>query len=120
MAEREAPSKRSAVSKNPLAQQFGGNLRHHRLKAGMAQEKLSLGATMNRAEMSLLERGARLPRIDTLLKLASVLDVGPAVLLDGIEWKPGEPEGVQAGGSPSRHRWREGEWVLGGGGGDGR
>jgi transcriptional regulator with XRE-family HTH domain len=37
----------------------------------------------------LLERGARVPRIDTLIKIASALDVPPVELIDGIEWAPG-------------------------------
>jgi hypothetical protein len=30
------------------------------------------------------------PRIDTLVKLAAALEVSPEVLLEGIEWSPGE------------------------------
>lgn len=39
----------------------------------------------------MLERGLRLARIDTLVKLAGSLGVEPSELLDGIVWKPGEP-----------------------------
>lgn len=38
----------------------------------------------------MLERGARVPRVDTLLKLASVLGVRiDCALLEGISWEPG-------------------------------
>ncbi|MGC1852863.1 MAG: helix-turn-helix transcriptional regulator [Solirubrobacterales bacterium] len=37
-----------------------------------------------------MERGARVPRIDTLVKVAAALDVDPAELLEGINWEPGE------------------------------
>jgi hypothetical protein len=38
----------------------------------------------------LLERGARVPRIDTLIKLATALDIKQDALLAGIAWKPQE------------------------------
>jgi len=47
-------------------------------------------AGLHRTEIGLLERGARIPRIDTLLKLAAALDIDPSKLLDGINWMPGE------------------------------
>jgi hypothetical protein len=55
---------------------------------------------------SLLERGARVPRIDTLVKLASALNVPLACpLLDGIAWNPGSVQpggfGVAALGGPT-------------------
>ena len=34
----------------------------------------------------MLERGARVPRIDTLIKLAAALAVPVGALLEGIEW----------------------------------
>jgi len=37
-----------------------------------------------------LERGGRIPRIDTLAKLAGALGVPTSSLLDGIDWQPGE------------------------------
>jgi transcriptional regulator with XRE-family HTH domain len=42
----------------------------------------------------MLERGERMPRIDTLVKLAGVLSIPPGDLLKGIDWTP---QGVQAG-----------------------
>ncbi len=46
-------------------------------------------ASLHRTEVSQLERGLRLCRIDTLIKLAGSLEVSPDELLDGIDWKPG-------------------------------
>lgn len=34
----------------------------------------------------MLERGERLPRVDTLIKLMGALEVPAGDLLDGIEW----------------------------------
>lgn len=73
-----------------VAQRFGANLAACRKRAGLSQEQLGLRADLHRTEIGLLERGARVPRIDTLLKLAAALDLDPLALLDGISWHPGE------------------------------
>jgi transcriptional regulator with XRE-family HTH domain len=44
---------------------------------------------MNRVNVSELERGLALPRIDTILKLAAGTSVSPCELLEGMEWQPG-------------------------------
>ena len=44
---------------------------------------------MRRTVISPLERGLRLPRIDTILKLAAAMKVSPCVLLEGMQWRPG-------------------------------
>jgi len=36
------------------------------------------------------ERGYRIPRIDSLIKLAVSLEASADELLDGIEWQPGD------------------------------
>lgn len=71
------------------ARVFSENLRCHRKRQGLSQEALGFQAELHRTEISLLERGARVPRIDTLLKIAVVLNVEPAELLVGIVWRPG-------------------------------
>lgn len=72
-----------------VARRFGANLVRCRKRAGLSQEDLGEQAGLHRTAIGLLERGARVPRIDTLLKLASALRVEPADLLDGIVWQPG-------------------------------
>lgn len=47
-------------------------------------------ASLHRTEISQLERGLRLARIDTLVKLAASLEVSTDELLVGIEWQPGQ------------------------------
>lgn len=73
-----------------VAQRFGANLVRCRKRAGLSQEDLGERAGLHRTAIGLLERGARVPRIDTLVKLAAALDVDAAALLEGIEWMPGE------------------------------
>jgi len=72
-----------------VAKQFGANLSRLREQAGITQEEIAFRASLHRTEIGLLERGGRLPRIDTLAKLAGALEVPSSSLLDGIEWTPG-------------------------------
>jgi transcriptional regulator with XRE-family HTH domain len=74
---------------------FAANLVHARKRAGISQEELGIRASLHRTEVSLLEQGTRLPRIDTLVKLAGGLAISPDELLVGIAWKAG---GVRRGG----------------------
>jgi transcriptional regulator with XRE-family HTH domain len=55
----------------------------------MSQEELGALAQLHRTEIGLLEQGARLARVDTLMKIAGALAVSPAELLEGIHWTPG-------------------------------
>jgi transcriptional regulator with XRE-family HTH domain len=73
-----------------IAKRFAQNLARTRRRKGISQEDLGVMASVHRTEISQLERGLRVPRIDTFVKLAAALEVTPAELLDGIEWKPGE------------------------------
>jgi transcriptional regulator with XRE-family HTH domain len=74
-----------------VARQFGENLRRERKRADLSQEEVGFRASLHRTEVGLLERGARVPRIDTLIKLAFVLGVRiDCALLEGISWEPGD------------------------------
>jgi transcriptional regulator with XRE-family HTH domain len=75
---------------NEVAASFGANLARLREDSGVTQEELSFRASLHGTEIGLLERGGRLPRIDTLAKLAGALGVPPSSLLDGIAWEPGQ------------------------------
>jgi transcriptional regulator with XRE-family HTH domain len=72
-----------------VEQRFGQNLVGVRKRAGLSQERLADLAGLHRTEIGMLERGIRLARIDTLIKLAGALEVTPDALLDGIDWRPG-------------------------------
>jgi transcriptional regulator with XRE-family HTH domain len=73
-----------------VAAQFGDNLIRCRKLADMSQDELSVRASVHRTEISQLERGLRVARIDTLAKLAGSLEVEPSELLTGIVWRPGD------------------------------
>jgi len=64
---------------------FGANLRWARKRAGLSQETLAYDAEVDRAAISVYERGGREPNLRTVLKLSRALELSPVVLLDGVE-----------------------------------
>lgn len=80
------PSRR--VEAPGFARRFGLNLGIHRVAAGISQEDLGDLAAVHRTAVGQLERGERIPRADTLLKLAFALGVDVNALLAGIVWRP--------------------------------
>jgi transcriptional regulator with XRE-family HTH domain len=72
-----------------LGERFGLNLSRCRRRADLSQEELANLVGVHRTEIGVLERGLRLPRIDTILKLAAGANVSACALLEGMEWRPG-------------------------------
>lgn len=66
-------------------QRLGRNLADQRRRAGLSQEELAFRAHLDRTLISLIERGKRNARLDTLVKLGAGLEVPPANLLEGID-----------------------------------
>jgi transcriptional regulator with XRE-family HTH domain len=62
----------SAQPPNPV---IGATIRFLRLEAGLSQEELALAAKINTSEISLLERGWRNPKWETMKRLAKGLGV---------------------------------------------
>jgi transcriptional regulator with XRE-family HTH domain len=73
-----------------FAERFAANLKAARKQAGLSQEEASFRAGLHRTEVGMIERGERVPRIDTLVKVAGALGVKPGELLEGLKWKPAE------------------------------
>jgi len=71
-----------------IADLFGENLACLRERAGLSQEEMGIRASLHRTEISQLERGLRVPRLDTIVKLRDVLGVTTDDLLAGIVWHP--------------------------------
>jgi transcriptional regulator with XRE-family HTH domain len=71
-----------------ISERFSRNLVTLRRAAGFSQEELAFRAGIHRTQVSLLESGNRLPRVETLVKLAGALGATPSDLLDGITWEP--------------------------------
>lgn len=68
------------------AERIGRNVFMARRRAGFSQEELGALAGLHRTEVGMVEKGDRLPRVDTLVKLAAVLAVPIGELVAGIEW----------------------------------
>jgi transcriptional regulator with XRE-family HTH domain len=64
---------------------FGQALREIREGRKVSQERLALEAGLDRTYISLIERGVRSPTIRTLVKLAEVLNVRPAQIVEGMD-----------------------------------
>jgi transcriptional regulator with XRE-family HTH domain len=73
-----------------IAAQFGDNLARCRRLADISQDELSVRASVHRTEISQIERGLRIPRIDTLAKLTASLGVSSDELMEGIAWQSGD------------------------------
>lgn len=66
------------------AAHFGANLRWARQRVGISQEALANEAAVDRAAISVFERGRRDPNLRTVLRLARALGVPPGLLLRGL------------------------------------
>jgi ribosome-binding protein aMBF1 (putative translation factor) len=64
-----------------FAKEFGKHVRAAREKRGMSQEDLADAAELHRTHISLIERGLRTVRIDTVGRLAYALRVQPGELM---------------------------------------
>lgn len=73
-----------------VGRQFGKNLARQRELADLTQEEVAWRASLHRTEVSQLERGLRLPRLDTIAKLAGAVEAKPEEFFEGIVWTPGE------------------------------
>lgn len=69
---------------------IGERMRELRKQRGLNQEEMSYRSGLHRTEISQLERGLRLPRVDTLIKVAASLEVGLEKLVGQLAWSPGE------------------------------
>jgi transcriptional regulator with XRE-family HTH domain len=63
---------------------FGERLRQVRLAKRLSQEALADAAGLHRTHVSLIERGRRSVRLETLERLARALAVQPAALLPSL------------------------------------
>jgi transcriptional regulator with XRE-family HTH domain len=63
--------------------QFAENLRHHRRRLGLSQEKLAEICDLHPTEISLLERRKRSPVLETIESLARALELPTCELVEG-------------------------------------
>lgn len=70
---------------------FGLRLREVRTERGLSQEALARRTDLHTTAIRRFERGAREPRLTTILRLARGLEVPPSSLMDELRW----PENVE-------------------------
>lgn len=70
----------------------GRVLTEYRERRGLTQDVLSGLAGLDRTHYSKLERGLRVPTLDTLFKIGQALDVPPHIILKTIEDAHAEAE----------------------------
>jgi transcriptional regulator with XRE-family HTH domain len=72
-----------------IRETFGANLRSYRLKAQLSQEALAERIGVDRAYISLIERGQQNVTLLTIWHAARALDIRPADLLVELDQKRG-------------------------------
>ncbi len=75
----------SSVASSRYAKMFGKCVRKIREARGLSQEDLAYTAGLHRTHVSLIERGQRSVRIETIEKLAKALHTQPSELMPRIE-----------------------------------
>jgi len=68
-----------------LQVKFGEILRKIRLSKGYSQQKLAFNSNLDRTYISLLERGLRMPTLETLFKISYALNVKPVDIIKELE-----------------------------------
>jgi transcriptional regulator with XRE-family HTH domain len=76
-----------------VLKRVAANLRRSRRRLDVSQETLGVLAGLHRTEIGMLENAERIPRIDTIVKLATVLEIPVDQLVDGLTWEPPERVG---------------------------
>lgn len=64
---------------------FGQIIRKVRISRDLSQQKLAYKANLDRTYISLLERGLRMPTLDTVFKISKALEVRPHELIKELE-----------------------------------
>lgn len=85
-----------------LRRRFGDNLIVQRGRSDLSQADVAERSGLHLTEIGLLERGHRLPRLDTIVRLAGAIEVEPCELFAGMKWRR-DPE------SPDTGRYGDGE-----------
>jgi DNA-binding XRE family transcriptional regulator len=65
---------------------FGLRLRQVRTECGISQDVLARRTDLHTTAIGRFERGAREPRLTTILRLARGLEVPPSALMDELRW----------------------------------
>lgn len=75
-----------------VSRYLGRNLIELRGRVALSQAGTAERAGLHRTEVALIEGGKRVPRLDTIVKLAGALEVEPCALLAGMAWELDPPK----------------------------
>jgi transcriptional regulator with XRE-family HTH domain len=105
-------------------ERFACNAVELRRRTGLSQLDTGLRAGLHRTEVSMLERRLRMPRLETVLRLAGAVAAEPAELLEGLAWDLDRGRLWEARADPGRYEvvlagrpvtWASGAWKPVGG-----
>ena len=74
-----------------VGREFGIKLSTLRVRAKLSQEALGHLSGLHRTQISRLEAGRSVPRLDTLIQLAGALQIETPELLPSLRWDPPSP-----------------------------
>jgi len=63
---------------------IGARIRSAREKAGLTQEELAAAIDISPTHISVIERGIKTPKLETLINIANALDVSSDMLLQDV------------------------------------
>jgi transcriptional regulator with XRE-family HTH domain len=87
------PTQSMTPSHSPVARTLGRKLRILRAKTGQTQDAVARSLNSDRSFISRLERGAVMPRLSTLLRLANYYGVDVSTLLSDRSTSTREKDG---------------------------
>jgi len=70
-----------------VARRFAKNLVSRRRRTDFSQVEIAERSGLYRTQISLLERGLRVPQLDTIVQVAAGVEAEPCDLLVGMAWK---------------------------------
>jgi transcriptional regulator with XRE-family HTH domain len=68
---------------------IGSNIEWQRRRLRISQETVAFRAEIHRTQITMFENGLRVPKTDTLVRLAGALEVPVGDLVAGVGWTPG-------------------------------
>jgi transcriptional regulator with XRE-family HTH domain len=74
-----------------VVSRFAANLVVLRGRVDLSQQQTALRAGLHLTEISLLERGLRMPGLETIVKLGGAVEVDACELMAGMAWRLGKP-----------------------------
>lgn len=79
------PNPTQPMNEEELSKECGKYLHNRRILLGIDQATIANKAKISRATYSTIERGDRLPRLDTFIRLCQIMYISPSKFIDDWE-----------------------------------